>query len=269
MKKKIYIPIIQGVSVTAGFLLVEIILNSFGVFDDSVRLYLVDVPLRILFGTIALILLGINLKKQDSEHGLKALFVNRIPKRTYILLLPFMLFLAVELLTIIVGEAKELSVEFAGMYSLNVAQQLATGYYEEGTRALLMCGFIKYCIDTKGKRIQTIVVSGIYFGLAHILNFLFGQDIVSTLWQVFTCFIWGLFISAIYIFSKNLTLIMVMHAVWDIIIGVPNAFCTLPESAVLIDVVTIMQDILNYGVMPMVAIYICMRYDKVHLRRSC
>lgn len=38
-----------------------------------------------------------------------------------------------------VGEAKELSVKLVGMFSLNVAQQLATDCFKEGTRALLMC----------------------------------------------------------------------------------------------------------------------------------
>ena len=146
---------------------------------------------------------------------------------------------------------------------MNCVQQLATGYYEEGTRALIMCGLLKYCIDKKKNRVQTVFVSGICFGLGHALNFFFGNDVVSTLWQVFHCFIWGLFVAAIYMISKNLTLIMVMHAVWDIVIRVPNAFCILPENSVLLDVMNILLTIIDYGILPTLAVYICINYDKL------
>lgn len=263
MKKNLCITIMQGVAVTAGFLITEIVLNLFGAFDGAIRLYLVDIPLRLIFGTIALVLLAFNFKKQRNQHSLKELFTNALPKSAYILLLPFVLYLIITVLTVITGEAKELSVKFAGMYSLNCFQQLATGYFEEGTRALLMCGLLKYCIDTKKNRLQTIFISGICFGLGHALNFFFGKDIVSTLWQVFNCFIWGLFIAAIYMLSKNLTLIMVMHAAWDIAIRVPNAFCVLPENSVLLDVMNILMTIIDYGILPVTAVYICINYDKL------
>ncbi len=263
MKKNMYITIIQGMAVTAAFLITEIVLNQIGAFDGAVQLYLVDTPLRLIFGTIALALLAYNFKKQRNQHSLKELFTNRIPQSAYILLLPFVLYLIITVVIVITGETKELSVQFAGMYSLNCAQQLATGYFEEATRALLMCGLLKYCIATKKNRLQTIFIAGICFGLGHALNFFFGNDIVSTLWQVFNCFIWGLFIAAIYMLSKNLTLIMVMHAVWDIAIRVPNAFCILPENSILLDGMNILLTIIDYGILPVVAVYICLNYDKL------
>lgn len=266
MKKNMYITILQGMAVTAAFLITEIVLNWLGAFDGAVRLYLVDISLRLIFGTIALVLLADNFKKQRNEYSVKALFTNMISKRTYILLVPFLLYLIITMLTVITGEGKELSFEFAGLYSLNCVQQLAVGYYEEGTRALIMCGLLKYCIDTKKNRLQTIFVSGICFGLAHALNFFFGQDIVSTLWQVFHCFVWGLFIAAIYMLSKNLTLIMVMHAVWDIAIRVPKSFCILPENSVLLDGMNVLLTIIDYGILPALAVYICINYDKL---RGC
>lgn len=266
MKKNMYITILQGMAVTAAFLITEIVLNWLGAFDGAVRLYLVDISLRLIFGTIALVLLADNFKKQRNEYSVKALFTNMISKRTYILLVPFLLYLIITMLTVITGEGKELSFKFAGLYSLNCVQQLAVGYYEEGTRALIMCGLLKYCIDTKKNRLQTIFVSGICFGLAHALNFFFGQDIVSTLWQVFHCFVWGLFIAAIYMLSKNLTLIMVMHAVWDIAIRVPKSFCILPENSVLLDGMNVLLTIIDYGILPALAVYICINYDKL---RGC
>ena len=90
MKKNMYITILQGMAVTAAFLITEIVLNWLGAFDGAVRLYLVDISLRLIFGTIALVLLADNFKKQRNEHSVKALFTNMISKRTYILLVPFL-----------------------------------------------------------------------------------------------------------------------------------------------------------------------------------
>lgn len=263
VKRNIYITVIQGLVVTVMFLVVEIVLNLFGVFDGEIQLYLVDIPLRLIFGTTALVLLAYNFKEERSQYSLKGLFTNAIPRSTYIVLLPFVLYLIITLLTMVTGECKEISTKFVGIYSLNCVQQLATGYFEEAARALLMCELMKYCTDTKRNRLQTILIAGICFGLSHALNFFFGQNVAATLWQVLNCFIWGLFIAAIYMLSKNLMLIMGMHAVWDIIIRVPDTFCNFAESSVLLDILYIMQDVLDYGIMPMMAIYICINYDRL------
>ncbi len=268
MKKNIITTIIQGMAVTALFLVTEIVLNLFGVFNEDIRLYLVDISLRLLFGTVALVLLARNFKKQEHPELVKKLFTNKLPGSTYVLLLPFTLYLLVTLLLMVTGEAKELGDGFVGMYSLNCGQQLATGYFEEATRALLMCGLLKYCMGTKKNRIQTILVAGICFGLSHALNFFFGQGVIATLWQVFHCFLWGLFAAAIYILSKNLTLLMVMHAVWDIVIRIPDNFCNFAGNSVLRDVLYILQDVLDYGIMPIAAVYICIRYEKLRGRNQ-
>lgn len=261
LKKNMYIPIVQGMAVTAIFLLTEIVLNLLGAFDGDIQLYLVDIPIRLVFGTIALILLAFSFKKQRSKFSLKELFTNAIPKSAYKLLLPFVLFLIIELLTMITAE--EISMKALGIFGLNSVQQLTTGYFEEASRALLMCGLLKYNIGTKKNRLYTIFIAGICFGLSHMLNFFFGNDILSTLWQVFSCFVWGLFVASIYMLSENLTLIMLMHALWDIIIRVPDAFCRLPENSILLDGMYIIQDIIQFGIMTAASVYICIKYDKL------
>lgn len=270
MKKNMYIPIIQGMSVTAAFLFTEIVLELVGAFDGQIQLYLVDVPIRFIFGTIALVLLADNFKKQRSEYSLKELFTNTIPVSTYKMLLPFVMYLLVTLLTALTGEVREVSDIHVGLVGLNFGQQLATGYYEEAaTRALVMCGLLKYYTNTKKNRLHTILIAGICFGLSHMLNFFFGQDIIATLWQSFHCFVWGMFVAAIYMLAENLTLIMLMHGLWDIFIRVPDFFFRLPESSVLLDCMHIMQDVISYGIMPAMAIYICIQYDKLKKVNRC
>ncbi len=100
------------------------------------------------------------------------------------------------------------------------------------------------------------------------ISLLFGQGVIATLWQVFHCFLWGFFAAAIYMLSKNLTLLMVMHAVWDIVIRIPDNFCNFAGNSVLRDALYILQDVLDYGIMPIAAVYICIRYEKLRGRNQ-
>lgn len=266
MNKNTYKSIFQGAAVTVGFLTTEIVFNWFGAFNGPDQGLLLDFLFRFIFGTIALVLLASNLKKQEDHYSLKNLFRNSIPKSTYVLLIPFILHMLLDMSKLFFGEGRELSLKFASLYLLDCLQQVATGYYEEAARALLMCGLLKYCIDTKKSRLQTIFISGIYFGLAHLPIFFIYGDIISTLLQVFSCFIWTLFIAAIYMLSKNLTLIMILHAAWDIAIRVPKSFCVLPEESIILDIMNILLDIIEYGILPLAGIYICINYDKLRGR---
>ena len=129
-----------------------------------------------------------------------------------------------------------------------------------------MCGLLKYCSDTKEGRIITILVAGVIFGLSHGLNFFFGQDVSSTLWQVGSCFIWGTFMAAIFMISRSITLLMILHAVWDIIIRIPNAFFGFPDECLGLTVLDIGGYAVSYLAMLAVAIYIAINYDNYVLK---
>ena len=57
MKKQIVMPIVYGAVINILFLLTEIIFQFLGVFDEQVRLYVVDGILRFVFGAAALYLI--------------------------------------------------------------------------------------------------------------------------------------------------------------------------------------------------------------------
>ena len=78
MKRNIWIPTVQGIIVTATFLATEIILQKLGAFNGPVRLYAVDVPLRFLFGFIALFLIHQCYKRERSEYKLGEYFTNTL-----------------------------------------------------------------------------------------------------------------------------------------------------------------------------------------------
>lgn len=257
--RKIWIPIIEGNVMTFAFLIIEIIFQKLGFFASDPQRYIVDSSLRFIFGTITLLILMMNYKKGRSKYTVKEFLTNGIPRYTYILIIPFVLYLIVDLS--VVFFANIFTGKMAYMFAFNCLQQIGTGYYEESVRALIMCGLLKYYCDTKKNRVKTILLAGMFFGLSHGLNFFFGQDIPGTILQVFSCFIWGSFMAAIFIISENLTLLMIMHTVWDIIIRVPKAFFGFPEDIFAIDVLYVIGCIIQYGLMTATAVYICIKYN--------
>lgn len=68
-------------------------------------------------------------------------------------------------------------------------------------------------------------ITGVLFGALHILNVLFNHDILYCLYNALNASAFGIFLAAIYLHSKNITLCMVLHAVWDIMIRIPGNFC--------------------------------------------
>jgi hypothetical protein len=259
VKKGILVPLIQGVVITYTFLVVEYVFLKLGLFEGALRLYLTDPALRFIFGGATLFFISANYKKQRSIYSLKELFTNRFSGMTYVYLLPFFLYLISDLLMIVFSNGH--SFKAAGLFALNCIQQVGTGFYEEAVRVLILSGLVKYLCGTKAGRIKTVLISGALFGLSHALNFLYGQDLPSTLLQVFSCFIWGMFMAAIFIYSRNLTLLMILHAVWDIVIRIPNAFFGFPDQSAGLEVLDALGYVIQYGLMTFTAFVICLKYN--------
>ena len=102
------------------------------------------------------------------------------------------------------------------------------------------------------------------FGLSHGLNFFFGNDALGTLAQVISCATWGFFMASIFLISRNLTLLMIMHAVWDIIIRIDNFFFGFPEECLPLIILNITGQIVEYAGLIFVAFYIAVKYEKSH-----
>lgn len=105
-------------------------------------------------------------------------------------------------------------------------------------------------------RIRTILITGLAFGLSHSLNFLFNESVLSCLLQVISCCLWGMFMGAIFMYSKNLTLLMLLHAVWDIVVRIPGAFFILPQNSTPLDTIDIGGYVIEYLVLTIMALYI-------------
>lgn len=259
-KKGVAIPLIQGVVMTYAFLLVEFIFQELGLFDGVLKLYLTDSALRFLFGGVTLFLIAANYKKQRSLYSLKEYFTNRFSAKTFIYLFPFILYLISILVLPVFSNVH--SFKAAGEFALNCLQQLGTGFYEEGIRVLILCGLMKFLCGTRAGVVKTVIISGALFGLSHALNFLYGQDILSTLWQVVSCALWGAYMAAIFLYSRNLTLLMILHAVWDIVIRIPNAFFGFPDSSLGIAVMDGFGYVIEYGLMTLTTVILTYRISR-------
>ena len=259
-KKGIAIPLIQGVVMTYAFLLVEFIFQELGLFDGVLKLYLTDSALRFLFGGVTLFLIAANYKKQRSLYSLKEYFTNRFSAKTFIYLFPFILYLISILVLPVFSNVH--SFKAAGEFALNCLQQLGTGFYEEAVRVLILCGLMKFLCGTRAGVVKTVIISGALFGLSHALNFLYGQDILSTLWQVVSCAFWGAYMAAIFLYSRNLTLLMILHAVWDIVIRIPNAFFGFPDSSIGIAVMDGIGYVIEYGLMTLTTVILTYRISR-------
>lgn len=245
-----------GFALTELFLLFEWVLYQNGVFGEGTQMTLIDVACRLGFGIVAISVLAGFYRKRFG-----GLFTHSVSRITWILLTPVWLNLLSYGVYLIPAES--VTGEFAGIFLMVCVQQLATGFLEEATaRGVMMSGFLGRK-DRLSFRLAAVIGSGVIFGLAHVTNFLFGGDIVESLWQGLFTAAWGMFMAAIYLVSENLGLMMALHALWDIVVRVPGNFINLPggENGLLIGL-DVFQTAIELVVMPVMAVLICVNYDK-------
>ena len=263
--KKLYdkSPVICGVLYGQGlfilFILFEYFLVSTGISECGL---IVDSCIRVAFGVIALLLM----RMIYQEHFLN-LFSVKVSRATWLYCIPFFLYLAVEFLYLPISD--HLTTAYVSYFLLACVQQLATGFWEEAaSKGLVMSGMLSKWERTIKGRIGMVFITGVLFGTLHILNVLFTNDIVSCLWNTLYASAFGIFLAAIYLQSKSITLCMVLHAVWDIVIRIPGNFCEDVKDGAVLNFIHVSEDILELGVFPIVAIIICVAYKSAKSERD-
>lgn len=254
-KSPVICGIVLGEGLSIFFILFEIFLVTTGISDCEI---IVDSGIRMAFGSIALLLMLTIYQEKFSK-----LFTRKIPKSTWLFCIPFFLYLVVELLYLPISD--HLTTAYSAYFLLACVQQLATGFWEEAaSKGLVMSGMLLKWKNTIKGRIGMVVVTGVLFGGLHILNVFIYSDLTVCLWNSLYASAFGIFLAAVYLQAGNITLCMVLHAVWDIVVRVPGCFCEgISEGAVLNFIYT-SQDILELVVFPIVAIIICILYKPEH-----
>lgn len=255
--KKLYdkAPIICGIMLGQGlailFVLFEYFLVTTGISDCGV---IVDSCIRVAFGIIALLFM-----RMIYRENLGKRFTAKIHKNTWLFCIPFFLYLGLQFLYMPISE--RLTTAYLSAFLLSCVQELATGFWEEAaSKGLVMSGMLSKWKDTVRSRLGMVFISGVLFGTLHMLNILVTGDIIACLWQSLYASAFGVFMAALFLYSENITLCMVFHAVWDIVVRIPGYFCkNIAEGAVL-DFIYIAQDVLQLGVFPIMAVIICIVY---------
>lgn len=247
-KNPVVFGIIMGQGLFLLFILFEYFLVATGISDGGV---IVDSCIRIVFGIVALLFM-----KAIYRERFTRLFTEKIPRSTWIYCIPFFLYLAIEFLYFPISE--RLTNAHISYFLLAVIQQLATGFWEEAaSKGLVMSGMLSKWEHTTKGRIGMALITGALFGTLHIFNVLFNNDIMYCLWNALYSGAFGVFMAAIYLHSKNITLCMALHAIWDIVIRVPSNFCEGIREGSVSTFIYISQDILVLGIIPLTAIIIC------------
>lgn len=258
-RKAVTKPIIQASVILGIFLAIEVVWVYLNVFPDNNMLLCADIVMRIVFGIVMLVMLNGYSKRGESKYPVKKLFSNRIYAGTWIVLIPIILYIIApffKLFTAYIFTTRVLTTLI-----IVIVQQFATGFFEELLhRALMMNGLIMHNTKTVRQRIFTVVIAGAFFGLSHAPNILFGEN---PLLQVPSCFLWGMFIAAVYMLSDNLLLVMLLHAFSDSTFRIVDGLFGYVREAPICQAVEKTRSVIDYVVLPLVAILICVFYDKL------
>ena len=258
-RKAITKPIIQAAVILSVFLAIEVVWVYLNVFPDNNMLLCADIVMRIVFGIVMLVILKGYSKRGESKYPVKKLFSNRIPVWTWIVLIPIILCIIAPFFKLFTAYIFTTSV--LTTLIIVIVQQFATGFFEELLhRALMMNGLIMHNTKTVRQRIFTVVIAGAFFGLSHAPNILFGEN---PLLQVPSCFLWGMFIAAVYMLSDNLLLVMLLHAFSDSTFRIVGGLFGYMREAPLCKAVDIARNVIDCVVLPAVAILICIFYDRL------
>lgn len=185
------------------------------------------------------------------------IFTSRPPKRTLYLLAPLWAFAAVQLLQFLECDSVSFSLKTLFIITLDAG---TTGFFEELImRGTLLCGMT---VKSRRRRIDHIVmcsVSGVVFGIAHLSCLFGGYTIFDAVMRVIRTGLFGFYMAAVYLYCRNIAVVMAGHALWNLAVYIPESFCVwegfLPGMA--ISIFDPIGDIISYFGIALAGVVIC------------
>lgn len=123
-----------------------------------------------------------------------------------------------------------------GFTSIYAFLNLLIGCFLVGTseeflcRGCLLNELLERYGNTKKGIWYSIIISGIFFGLLHIINiYTLGQAMSVTITQVITASATGIFLGLIYYKTRNIWSVVILHGLWDFSLLL-NEICPITES---------------------------------------
>ena len=104
---------------------------------------------------------------------------------------------------------------FLGIIS-GVLDLFLTGFGEESIfRGIVANSLASKYAKNKNGIYFSVIISGLLFGLAHVVNILSGVNILNSLMQISTASVIGMFLTAAYYRSKNIWPLIILHCAID------------------------------------------------------
>lgn len=188
---------------------------------------------------IALIVVVITKKKDIFKSG-KIKFKDAIKLGMPILVISIIMLISSVM--DIIGE----SFNWANLFSLLVYTILIGLFEEIFYRGVIEGILLDNAAGNKKKIILSIFISSLIFGLTHLTNMLFGQDLLTTIMQVIQTFAIGILFGTIYFLSGNIWSVIFLHSFYDFSIMLSDAFLikdcaytsTMPASITISSLIT-------------------------------
>lgn len=250
-KKPVVTGVVSALLITAFFYVVEWIFWKYTPLTNGVRWTYIDFVIRMSTG-----FLGLYVLKEFYRNELKDVFTGKISKQAWLCLIPIGIIFTLYVSKLLCAE--NIKIQNTVPFLISWLMQIGSGFYEEiVSRGVLMSGLlIKYKDSVKG-RIFIVTFAGFIFGFSHLMNVIYGNNLIDCIGWGLETFIWGMYIAAIYMMTSNLWLIIGIHTIWDIVIRIPRYYMgnVVNESGV--ELLSNVIDIIENGVLPIIAIVVC------------
>lgn len=250
-KKPIWMGIVIAVIINVMFYAIEWSLWKYTDLCNGVTWHYYDFAIRMSMG-----FLGIWALRYLTGGELKTVFCGKITPRAWLWCIPLGVSLLLSVSELLC--AGKLTVARTMAFFIAWLTQIGSGFYEEIVdRGVLMNGLIaKYKNSVKG-RLFIVVITGSIFGMLHLMNFIFGNDFWDcVLWGLSTM-MWGMLISAIYMLTSNLWLVIGIHTIWDIVCKIPTYFIADIKNDTLFNTIRFTEDYVMNGIFFVCAVAIC------------
>lgn len=250
-KNPIVFGIVTTIIIDVLFLLAHLFIPS-GI-NNSSRLF-IDSAMRIVFAVPCILLLGYCIQNNGFRFSFKTDgFAKGLFASSAIFL--FMLTMILKFLCM-----TEMNTLFIPQIPAVIAQQITTGLFEESLfRGLLMTAMLIQWGSTAKGRVMIVLVSGIFFGAAHLTNFFFGGDLTGVLMNALGACLIGIGYAAVYLYSKNLLCCMFLHAAYDIAVHISNGLIAKVWGNLFYRILDMAQPIILFAIIPIFAILLSVK----------
>ena len=198
------------------FLVFEVIIRTLGVFLargvwNSIKFgrYTSSMVAEVVVLVLALCLVVI-LKKQSIFGKSRLKFGKSILLCVPLVVISVLIFGVNALSLVSAGR-----INMANLVSL-IIYAASIGLFEEiFFRGIIQGELVETSADTRRKAFVAILLSGFIFGAVHLTNILAGQDILTTIMQVFQTMAIGVLLGTVYFISKNIWALAFLHGFYD------------------------------------------------------